>query len=97
MSEARLAIYLEHIKPAIDWLENQSGKKFIIKITNLSEKVSEKNLEKYLNNTFRKEPLSYQKIVIERDAQNYSKGIAWITSDHKPTLSKILRLHEKVI
>jgi hypothetical protein len=57
MSETRLAIYLEHIKPAIDWLENQSNKKFIIKITNLSEKVSEKNLEKFLTNTFSKEPL----------------------------------------
>jgi hypothetical protein len=57
MSEARLAIYLEHIKPAIDWLENQPNKKFVIKMTNLSDKVKEKNLEKYLTNTFHKEPL----------------------------------------
>jgi hypothetical protein len=44
MNEARLAIYLEHIKPAIDWLENQPNKKFIIKIANLSHKVAESNL-----------------------------------------------------
>lgn len=68
MDHDRLATYLEHIKPAIDWLDNQPIKKFIVKIENLSSLVAEKNLEKYLGNTFKKDPLQILKIFIERDA-----------------------------
>lgn len=40
--------------------------------------------------------MKIDKILIERDINKKSKGIAWVTSDDKATLKNLLKLHNRV-
>lgn len=41
--------------------------------------------------------MKIDKVLIERDFNKKSKGIAWVTSEDKPTLKNLLKLHNRVI
>ncbi len=84
----------EHISPAVVWLKQQPEKKFVIKMENLPYKAVENNLTAFLLKNF--PDLNYSKIVIDRDSHGVSKGTGWFASEHKPSLAKVLSLHNKV-
>jgi hypothetical protein len=89
------AVINEHVLPALHWLSQQENKKFAIKLANLPPKAIESNILNFLEKKHKIPGLSESKLVLDRDDQLYSMRIAWLATDNRETIRRILFLHNK--
>lgn len=67
-----------------------------IKLANLPPKANEMNIYNWLENKHKINGLKDCKIVLDRDEQLYSKRIAWLATDNRDIIKKVLYLHNKI-
>ena len=91
------ATFTEHIYPAIQWLKQQpEGKKFAIKMSNLPYLAKVENIKSAMKKIYKIQDADTINIHMEVDNKMRSKGIAFLSSDNKDSLEKILRMHGKL-